>query len=240
MAPFKNILLIGAGGTLGMPILQAFLNSSSYKVSILARKESTSIFPEGIPVFKADYTNQSEIQLAMEGQDVVICTIGANAAGDQNIFIDAAIAAGVQRFFPSEFGPYPRDANVITGIFFDWTLKIRFFGFNFTNKTASLINNSTAVITACTLLYITKAKDILGILEEVQGQKWTVKHLKSESVITNSQKMLAEGDFRGVLDLTRGGIFSKQELGDNRRWGLWDDNLELEKQGIEQAVRDIL
>lgn len=52
--------------------------------------------------------------------------------------------------------------------------------------------------------------------------------------------MLAEGDFRGVLDLTRGGIFSKQELGDNRRWGLWDDNLELEKQGIEQAVRDIL
>lgn len=231
----------------------------------------------------------------MEGQDVVICTIGANAAGDQNIFIDAAIAAGVQRFFPSEFGPYPRDAkfaailhnilphkaatvdylrtkesqlswtSVVTGAFFDWALKIGFFGFNFTDKTASLIDDGTAVVTACTLSYIAKAviaaldhaeetknqyifigeyhisqKDILGILEEVQGQKWTVKHLTSESVIANGQKMLAEGDFRGVLDLTRGGIFSRQGLGDNRRWELWDDKLELEKQDIEQAVRDVL
>lgn len=278
-----------------MPILQAFLNASSYKVSVLARKESTSIFPEGIPVFKADYTNQSEVQLAMEGQDVVICMVGANAAGDQNVFIDAAIAAGVQRFFPSEFGPYPRDAkfaavlhvilpykaatvdylrtkesqiswtSLVTGAFFDWALKVGFFGFDFTTKTVGLVDNGTAVITACTLSYIAKAviaaldhaeetknqyvfigeyhvsqKDILGILEKVQGQKWTVKHLTSESVIANGEKMLAEGDFRGVIDLTRGGVFSKQGLGDNKRWGLWDDKLELEKQDIEQAVRDVL
>ncbi|KAH7137517.1 isoflavone reductase [Dactylonectria estremocensis] len=295
MASLKNILLIGAGGNLGVPVLRAFLNAPSYKVSVIARKESTSVFPEGVPVFKADYTNQSEVQLAMEGQDVVICMVGGIAAGDQNVFIDAAIAAGVQRFFPSEFGPYSRDAkfaalnhavlppkaatvdylrtketqiswtSLVTGGFFDWALKVGFFGFDLATKTVGLIDDGTAVFTACTLPYIAKAvvaalehaeetknqyviigeyhvsqRDVLEILEKVQGQKWTIEHLTSESVIANGEKKLAEGDFRGVMDLTRGGAFGKQGLGDNRPWGLWDEKLGLEKEDIEQAVRDVL
>jgi uncharacterized protein YbjT (DUF2867 family) len=49
---------------------------SPYKVSVLTRKESTSTFPEGVPVFKADYTNIFSVRAAMEGQDVVISMVG--------------------------------------------------------------------------------------------------------------------------------------------------------------------
>ncbi|KAJ6169862.1 hypothetical protein N7485_007208 [Penicillium canescens] len=108
MALFKNVLLIGAGGNLGVPVLKAFL-ASPYKVGILTRKESTSTFPKCVPVFKADYTDVSSIKLAMESQDVVISMVGGIAAGDQQVFIDAALAAGVKRFLPSEFGPYSRN-----------------------------------------------------------------------------------------------------------------------------------
>ncbi|KAH7006806.1 isoflavone reductase [Ilyonectria destructans] len=295
MASLKNVLLIGAGGNLGVPVLQAFLNAPSYKVSVLARKESTSLFPEGITVFKADYANQPEVQVAMEGKDVVVSMVGGIAAGDQQVFIDAAIAAGVKRFFPSEFGPPSRDpkfaalnpyvlppkaatvdylrakesqiswTSLVTGAFFDWALKDGFFGFDLATKTVGLIDNGTGIFTASTLPYIGKAviaalehaeetknqyvfissfnvsqRDILDVFEEVQGEKWTIEHLTSEEVIARGQKKLAEGDFVGIKDLTRGGAFGKQALGDSRPWGLWDDKLELEKEDIVQVVREVL
>lgn len=62
---------------MGVPVLKRFLNSP-YKVSVLARKESTSRFPEGVPVFKADYTDISSVKAAMEGQDVVFSMVAIN------------------------------------------------------------------------------------------------------------------------------------------------------------------
>ncbi|KAJ6100359.1 hypothetical protein N7467_001894 [Penicillium canescens] len=91
MASFKNVLLIGAGGNLGVPVLKAFL-TSPYKVSVLTREESILTFPKDVPVSKADYTNIYSIKVAMKGQDVVISMVGGIAAGDQQVFIDAAIA----------------------------------------------------------------------------------------------------------------------------------------------------
>ncbi|KAH7130565.1 isoflavone reductase family protein [Dendryphion nanum] len=186
MTTFKTVLLIGAGGNLGVPVLNEFLNSP-YKVSILARKESTSKFPEGVPVFKADYTDIEAVQAAMEGQDVVISMVGGIAAGDQQVFIDAALAAGVKRFFPSEFGPYSRGtafaelnpwvlphktamvdylrskesqmswSSLVTGAFFDWAMKTDFFGFDIATKTVDLIDDGTSIFTSTTLPTIAKA-----------------------------------------------------------------------------------
>ncbi|KAM6530435.1 hypothetical protein FALCPG4_008563 [Fusarium falciforme] len=102
---YKNILLIGAGGNLGVHVLRAFLDAGLYTVSVLARKESTSVFPEGVKVFKADYANQSEVENAMQGIDVVVSMVAPMVASSQYVLIDAAIAAGVKRFLPSEFGP---------------------------------------------------------------------------------------------------------------------------------------
>jgi uncharacterized protein YbjT (DUF2867 family) len=85
------------------------LLDSSFRVTILSRQASTSKVPEGVPVVRADYNNPDSLTSAMRGQDVVISMVGGHVAGDQNKFIDAALTAGVKRFFPSEFGPYSRD-----------------------------------------------------------------------------------------------------------------------------------
>jgi hypothetical protein len=248
-----------------------------------------------VRVFKADYNDISSVQLAMEGQDVVISMVGGVAAGDQKTFIDAALAAGVKRFFPSEFGPYSRDpklvklnpwvnpaktstvdylrskesrmswTSLVTGGFFDWAMKVGFFGFDLASKTATLIDGGTSAFSATTLSAISQAilamlehaeetknqyvfissfnvsqKDILDVVEKVDGQKWIVKHLISEEVIANGRRRLAAGDFAGIMDLTRGAAFGKQGLGDNRPYGLWNDKLGLPKEDIEQAIRDVL
>ncbi|EEY15094.1 isoflavone reductase family protein [Verticillium alfalfae VaMs.102] len=199
MASFESVLLIGAGGNLGVPVLQAFLDAERYKVSILTRKGSNSVFPEGVKVYKADYADMEELKRAMEGQDVVISMITGLAGGAQNILVDAAIAAGVKRFLPSEFGPPSRDdafaalnhvvlplktatvdylktkesqiswTSIVTGAFFDWALDIGFIGFNISTKTAGLIDSGTAVFTSSTLPYISKA--IIASLERPDETK---------------------------------------------------------------------
>ena len=89
----------------------------------------------------------------MKDQDAVISIVGGVALGDQQKFIDAAIAAGVKRFLPSEFGSNTQDPRVnaivpifaaktsaveylkskeseitwsslVTGAFFDWVRSI--------------------------------------------------------------------------------------------------------------------
>ncbi|CAJ0553077.1 Ff.00g115890.m01.CDS01 [Fusarium sp. VM40] len=293
MDSFKKVLLIGAGGNLGVHVLKTFLDSP-YKVSILTRNGSTSTFPEGVPVFRADYSDINQVKHAMEGQDVVISMVAVFATGGQQILVDAAIAAGVKRFFPSEFGPPSRDEKfaalhpalppkvatvdylqskesqiswsaLIPGAFFDWAMKIGLFGFDIDSKTTTLIDGGTAIFTASTLPTIAKAtlamlehadetrnqyvyissfhisqKDILDVVEKVDGQKWTVKHITSEELIAQGKKRLAEGDNMGATDLVGGGALGKQALGDSRPWGLWDEKLGLQKEDLEQAVKDVL
>ncbi|KAH7252815.1 isoflavone reductase family protein [Fusarium tricinctum] len=293
MDSFKTVLLIGAGGNLGVHVLKTFLDSP-YKVSILTRNGSTSTFPEGVPVFRADYSDISQVKHAMEGQDVVISMVAVFATGGQQILVDAAIAAGVKRFFPSEFGPPSRDERfaalhpalppkvatvdylqskesqiswsaLIPGAFFDWAMKIGLFGFDIDSKTATLIDGGTATFTASTLPTIARAtlamvehadetknqyvyissfhisqKDILDMVEKVNGQKWTVKHITSEELIAQGKKRLAEGDSMGATDLVGGGALGKQALGDSRPWGLWDEKLGLQKEDLEQSVKDVL
>ncbi|KAL1792219.1 hypothetical protein ACET3X_009970 [Alternaria dauci] len=108
---FRNVLLIGGSGTLGSVLLEA-LKESSYNVAVLSRQESTSQLPEGTKVIRADYGDTSSLEAAMKGQDVVISTVGPTVTDGQKSFIDAAVAAGVKRFIPSEFGPNTVDPRV--------------------------------------------------------------------------------------------------------------------------------
>lgn len=58
---------------------------------------------EGAPVVQSNYSFLSLIQV-FGGQDAVISTIATLNAKDQQNIIDAAAAAKVKRFLPSEFG----------------------------------------------------------------------------------------------------------------------------------------
>jgi uncharacterized protein YbjT (DUF2867 family) len=72
-------------------------------VTVLSRAESTKTFPSGVKVIKSDYS-PSSLESAFKGQDAVISLVGNTGFAGQKAFVDAAIAAGVKRFVPSEFG----------------------------------------------------------------------------------------------------------------------------------------
>jgi uncharacterized protein YbjT (DUF2867 family) len=74
-----------------------------YSVSVLSRESSSYQPPAGIKLLKTDYSHDSLVS-ALKGQDAVVSAIGGTGIPDQTKVIDAAIAAGVKRFIPSEFG----------------------------------------------------------------------------------------------------------------------------------------
>lgn len=62
-------------------------------------------FAERVKEVVVDYSSIESLQSALVGVDAVVSTLGAPAVGEpQRRLIDAAIAAGVDRFIPSDFG----------------------------------------------------------------------------------------------------------------------------------------
>ncbi|KAK7985709.1 hypothetical protein PG996_005053 [Apiospora saccharicola] len=101
----KNVAIAGAGGNLGKIVTPTFVSSGKFNVRVLTRQgSSTASLPEGVDVVEVDYSSPESLQSALAGQDAVISLITTTAAMTQLALIDAAIAAGVRRFVPSEFG----------------------------------------------------------------------------------------------------------------------------------------
>lgn len=157
--------------------MNAFLKEPSFNTTILSRQDSKSTFPLGVEVARADYDSLDSLKKAFKGQDAVVSLVGGMALGDQNKLIDAAIAAGVKRFIPSEYGGNTIDkrareivpifeakvgtvnylkskekeiswTSIVTGAFLDWGLNAGFMGFDGKSKTATIIDNGEAVFSA--------------------------------------------------------------------------------------------
>jgi uncharacterized protein YbjT (DUF2867 family) len=93
-----------AAGALGEPVLAAIIASGKFNVTVLIRSTSKTTFPSSVKTITVDYTDVSSLTEALRGQDAVVSTVGNHGLQGQTIMIDAAIAAGVKRFLPSEFG----------------------------------------------------------------------------------------------------------------------------------------
>lgn len=65
---------------------------------------STPKFPEDLHVKIVDYGSFDSLKAALTGQDAVVSVIATQAIAAQRTAVDAAVAAGVKRFIPSEFG----------------------------------------------------------------------------------------------------------------------------------------
>ncbi|KAM0355175.1 hypothetical protein ACHAPU_001039 [Fusarium lateritium] len=98
----KKVAIFGASGNFGAPITAA-LTQASFDTTIITRNESTSTFPEGIPVIRTEYTLEA-LTMVLSGQDAVICVVGPAGIKFQATMIDAAEAAGVKRFIVDDFG----------------------------------------------------------------------------------------------------------------------------------------
>ena len=209
-------MIIQAVANLVLAILYSLLHHSCFNTTVLSREGSSSTFALRVKVLRANYNSIDSLKTALRGQDVVVSLVAGSALGDQKTFIHAAIAAGVKRFLPLEFGSNTTDAHtraivpmyeskvetvnylkrkeseiswasIVTGPFFDWTLKVGFWRFDAVNKVATLYENGTA-------------------------------------------------KFSGVEDLILGAMLGPKQLGDLSLVGLWNEELNLVETDIETSV----
>ncbi|KAM3498438.1 hypothetical protein MY10362_008243 [Beauveria mimosiformis] len=101
--PVQNVTLVGATGNVGSIALDK-LSASRHNLQVLRRLGSKSTYPASVKVVDVDFSSADALTSALQGQDVVVSTLPADVASLQVALIDAAVAAGVKRFLPSEFG----------------------------------------------------------------------------------------------------------------------------------------
>jgi nucleoside-diphosphate-sugar epimerase len=121
-AAFKNILLVGAAGSMGSVMLTALQAEPSFTVTVLRRESSKAAAPEGIrSVTVPDSYPTADLVAAFRGQDVVVNCMTSLSVADQLRMVDAALEAGVQRYVPSEFGLNNArpDAQALNSVFAD-------------------------------------------------------------------------------------------------------------------------
>ncbi|PPJ61126.1 hypothetical protein CBER1_04166 [Cercospora berteroae] len=103
----QKITVFGAGGdNIGRFILDALVADPAFEVAVLSRRSSKSQYPSSVMDLRvSDDLPHAELVDLLKGQHAVISAVGyAGGALDiQYKVIDAAIEAGVARFFPSEY-----------------------------------------------------------------------------------------------------------------------------------------
>ncbi|KAJ7472622.1 hypothetical protein FB451DRAFT_1339488 [Mycena latifolia] len=90
-----SILIIGAGGSLGLPLTRVAILSDPAKAH-----KFTDAQENGIEVVLGSYLDFK----SYAGFDVVLSLVGSALMRLQPAMIDAALAGGVRHFYPSEFG----------------------------------------------------------------------------------------------------------------------------------------
>lgn len=105
-APFRKIVVYGAGGNnIGFYVVKALIADSDFKVTVLARSSSKSTYPSGVKLVRVgDDLPHDELVKAFRGQDAVISCVGHSAKATEYKIVEAILEAGVNRFFPSEYG----------------------------------------------------------------------------------------------------------------------------------------
>ena len=93
-----------ASGSLGTPVLNALVKSGKFNITVLKRPTSSASYPESVTVREADLSSVESVTAAFHGQDAVVSTLGTAGLPGQNILVEAAVAANVKRFLPSDFG----------------------------------------------------------------------------------------------------------------------------------------
>jgi uncharacterized protein YbjT (DUF2867 family) len=111
MSAIKNVTLVGGSGRLGSFVLEKLLASNKFIVQVVQRSGSSATYASTVKVVQADFEDPQSLTAALKDQDAVVSTVGEKGIVDQRFLIDAAIAAGVKRFIPSNFGSNMSNPN---------------------------------------------------------------------------------------------------------------------------------
>ncbi|KAI8297082.1 Bifunctional pinoresinol-lariciresinol reductase [Colletotrichum sp. SAR11_240] len=113
MAPeIKNVAIAGAAGNVGPHVLKALMDTNKFNITILTRKAGSHEFPSSCTVKEVDYESLDSLTAALKGQDAFVnCTSNFDPKAATRV-VDAAVAAGVYRYIPPDFGIDPNKAHV--------------------------------------------------------------------------------------------------------------------------------
>jgi hypothetical protein len=106
----KTILVAGGTGDLGNRIIKALSKRNANVVAVVRHSSDeakvSALEKMGVKVLKVDMSNVAELTQACVGVDCVVSALAGlrDAIVDgQSVLLDAAVAAGVPRFIPSDF-----------------------------------------------------------------------------------------------------------------------------------------
>lgn len=244
---------------MGTHIVQELVDQG-FNVTVFSRSSSSDNVPKGVVIKTVDYEDLESLKSALAGQDAVVSTLGSAALGaQQQKLADAALAAGIKRFIPSEFGINTRKlqgqtigkivggktklvddlivkagqnpnftwTGLTNGMFFDllgFDAKARTVAITdsgnekFQTSTKSTIAKAVASIlkhpkeTANQYLSIASVQptqnEMLKIVEEETGGKWTVKRQSSAELVKTGEDKFAKGDYSAFLELVAAHLYA--------------------------------
>ncbi|KAF2096866.1 NAD(P)-binding protein [Rhizodiscina lignyota] len=103
-----KIAVAGGSGQVAQEVIDALLDTGKHEITILSRNEaSIKDVPAGIRWRVVNYNDQPDLVDALQGIHTLFSFVQLLLDPEgmsQKILIDAAIAAGVKRFAPSEYG----------------------------------------------------------------------------------------------------------------------------------------
>ncbi|PTB68419.1 NAD(P)-binding protein [Trichoderma citrinoviride] len=111
-----QVAVAGATGAVGIPVVVELLKAGHFVTALTRSGRSCSAkLPKHHPhlsTAEVDYDSVASLTAALQGHAVVIAALpGATPIGSQDTLIDAAVAAGVIRFLPAEFGTDTNNDN---------------------------------------------------------------------------------------------------------------------------------
>ncbi|KAH9906562.1 hypothetical protein F4778DRAFT_778952 [Xylariomycetidae sp. FL2044] len=103
-----KVAIAGGSGPISREVIDALVASKKHDIIILSRQVTpTFALVPGVEWQAVDYTDRAALAAVLQGVHTVLSFVQTVADHDQTAqkdLIDAAIAAGVKRFAPSEFG----------------------------------------------------------------------------------------------------------------------------------------
>ena len=103
MSAINNVAVAGASGRLGRALVKELLEAG-FSVTALTRQDSDLDLGPDVKVVQVDYNNLQSLTEAVSGHDALVSTVTTGVKDQQKLLVDAAIAGGVKRLVPSEFG----------------------------------------------------------------------------------------------------------------------------------------
>lgn len=129
-AAFHTIALFGASGQIGDRILHALVSNKRKDFKVIAfvppGAESQVSKSTTVKTFDLEKVTREQLAQSLKGVDAVVSALNGPALEAQATIQDAAADAGVQRFYPSEYGShqiYRRPNDPMGYIHPAWNLK---------------------------------------------------------------------------------------------------------------------